>query len=89
MLRQLSSRYATVASRVNMLTPAAQSVRRFNIHEYQSMEMFRKYDVPAMSGGVASSPDEAEAIATKVRSTSHRTHVARTQQRPLASRLNC
>ena len=36
-----------------------------NIHEYQAKEIFRKYGIPIPPGEVATSPQEAEAIARK------------------------
>ena len=35
-----------------------------NIHEYQAKELFRRYGVPVADGGVAFNPDEAEKIAS-------------------------
>ena len=40
-----------------------------NIHEYQAKELFRKYGIPIPPGEVASTPEEAEAIARKYGST--------------------
>jgi succinyl-CoA synthetase beta subunit len=40
-----------------------------NIHEYQAKEIFRKYGIPIPPGEVASSPQEAEAIARKFGTT--------------------
>jgi succinyl-CoA synthetase beta subunit len=40
-----------------------------NIHEYQAKEIFRKYGIPIPPGEVASTPQEAEAIARKFGST--------------------
>ena len=40
-----------------------------NIHEYQAKEIFRKYGIPIPPGEVASTPEEAEAIARKYGST--------------------
>jgi succinyl-CoA synthetase beta subunit len=40
-----------------------------NIHEYQAKEIFRKYGIPIPPGEVASTPDEAEAIARKFGTT--------------------
>ncbi len=40
-----------------------------NIHEYQAKEIFRKYGIPIPPGEVASTPEEAEAIARKFGST--------------------
>jgi succinyl-CoA synthetase beta subunit len=40
-----------------------------NIHEYQAKEIFRKYGVPIPPGEVASTPQEAEAIARKFGTT--------------------
>jgi len=37
-----------------------------NIHEYQARELFAKYGVATQPGGVASTPEEAEAVATKL-----------------------
>jgi len=37
-----------------------------NIHEYQAKEIFRRFGVPVADGGVASTPEEAEAIARKL-----------------------
>ena len=34
-----------------------------NLHEYQSKELFAKYGIPAPTGKVAASPDEAIAAA--------------------------
>ncbi len=42
---------------------------RVNIHEYQAKEIFRKYGIPIPPGEVASTPDEAEAIARKFATT--------------------
>ncbi len=36
------------------------------IHEYQSKELFKKYDIPIPNGGVAFSPEDAVAIAEKL-----------------------
>jgi succinyl-CoA synthetase beta subunit len=36
-----------------------------NIHEYQAKEIFRKYGIPIPPGEVATTPEEAEAIARK------------------------
>ena len=38
---------------------------RVNIHEYQAKEIFRKYGIPIPPGEVATTPEEAEAIARK------------------------
>ena len=40
-----------------------------NIHEYQAKEIFRKYGIPIPPGEVASTPQQAEAIARKFGST--------------------
>jgi succinyl-CoA synthetase beta subunit len=40
-----------------------------NIHEYQAKEIFRKYGIPIPPGEVASTPEEAEAIARKFGAT--------------------
>jgi succinyl-CoA synthetase beta subunit len=40
-----------------------------NIHEYQAKDIFRKYGIPIPPGEVASTPQEAEAIARKFGST--------------------
>jgi len=40
-----------------------------NIHEYQAKDIFRKYGIPIPLGEVASTPEEAEAIARKFGST--------------------
>jgi succinyl-CoA synthetase beta subunit len=40
-----------------------------NIHEYQAKEIFRKYGIPIPPGEVASTPQEAEAIARKFGTT--------------------
>jgi succinyl-CoA synthetase beta subunit len=37
-----------------------------NIHEYQARELFEKYAVPAPAGKVATTPEEAEAIARQL-----------------------
>ncbi len=37
-----------------------------NIHEYQAKELFRKYNIPVPEGGVAFTPDEADAEAGKL-----------------------
>jgi succinyl-CoA synthetase beta subunit len=37
-----------------------------NVHEYQAKQLFRRYGVPIQEGGVASTPDEAEAIAQQL-----------------------
>jgi succinyl-CoA synthetase beta subunit len=37
-----------------------------NIHEYQAKEIFQRFNVPAPRGGVASTPDEAEEVATRL-----------------------
>ncbi|MBI3128282.1 MAG: ADP-forming succinate--CoA ligase subunit beta [Candidatus Tectomicrobia bacterium] len=37
-----------------------------NIHEYQGKELFRKYGVAVPRGGVASTPEEAERVATEL-----------------------
>jgi succinyl-CoA synthetase beta subunit len=37
-----------------------------NIHEYQAKELLDKYGVANSSGGVASTPEEAEKIATSL-----------------------
>ncbi|MCP4647205.1 MAG: succinate--CoA ligase subunit beta, partial [bacterium] len=37
-----------------------------NIHEYQSKELFKKYNIPIPEGGIAFSPDEANAVAGKI-----------------------
>jgi succinyl-CoA synthetase beta subunit len=42
---------------------------RVNIHEYQAKEIFRKYGIPIPPGEVASTPEEAEAIARKFGTT--------------------
>src|SRR5271155_3522609 len=39
---------------------------RMNIHEYQARELFEKYGVAAPAGKVASTPEEAEAIARQL-----------------------
>ncbi len=36
------------------------------IHEYQSKELFKKYNVPIPEGGIAFIPDEATAVAEKI-----------------------
>ena len=40
-----------------------------NIHEYQAKEIFRKYGIPIPPGDVATTPEEAEAIARKFGTT--------------------
>ena len=40
-----------------------------NIHEYQAKEIFRKYGIPIPPGEVASTPEDAEAIARKFGTT--------------------
>jgi succinyl-CoA synthetase beta subunit len=40
-----------------------------NLHEYQARELLKAAGVPMFDGGVASSPDEAEAIARKLGGT--------------------
>jgi len=40
-----------------------------NIHEYQAKEIFRKYGIPIPPGEVATTPEEAEAIARKYGTT--------------------
>jgi succinyl-CoA synthetase beta subunit len=40
-----------------------------NIHEYQAKDVFRKYGIPIPPGEIASTPQEAEAIARKFGST--------------------
>ncbi len=40
-----------------------------NIHEYQAKEIFRKYGIPIPPGEVATTPEEAEAIARKFATT--------------------
>jgi succinyl-CoA synthetase beta subunit len=40
-----------------------------NIHEYQAKEIFRKYGIPIPPGEVATTPDEAEAIARRFGTT--------------------
>tara|TARA_R110002050_G_scaffold287616_1_gene438896 strand:+ start:88 stop:717 length:630 start_codon:yes stop_codon:yes gene_type:complete len=40
-----------------------QAVRYLNIHEYQSQDLLRKYDIAVPSGRVANSPADAEAAA--------------------------
>jgi len=40
-----------------------------NIHEYQAKDIFRKYGIPIPPGDVATTPDEAEAIARKFGTT--------------------
>lgn len=40
-----------------------------NIHEYQAKEIFRKYGIPIPPGEVATTPEEAEAIARKFKTT--------------------
>jgi succinyl-CoA synthetase beta subunit len=40
-----------------------------NIHEYQAKEVFRKYGIPIPPGEVASTPEQAEAIARKFGTT--------------------
>jgi succinyl-CoA synthetase beta subunit len=40
-----------------------------NIHEYQAKEIFRKYGIPIPQGEVATTPEEAEAIARKYATT--------------------
>ncbi len=42
---------------------------RVNIHEYQAKEIFRKYGIPIPPGEVATTPEEAEAIARKFGTT--------------------
>ncbi len=37
-----------------------------NIHEYQAKDVLRRYGVPIPPGEVATTPDEAEAIARRV-----------------------
>jgi succinyl-CoA synthetase beta subunit len=37
-----------------------------NVHEYQAKQLFRRFGVPIQEGAVASTPDEAEAIAQKL-----------------------
>ncbi len=40
-----------------------------NIHEYQAKDIFRKYGIPIPPGEVATTPEEAEAIARKFETT--------------------
>lgn len=48
------------------MTPQQQQVRRFNIHEYQAMTLFGKYNVATPRWKVASSPSEAASAATEL-----------------------
>jgi len=41
--------------------------RRLNIHEYQSMELFKQYDIPVPECFAAKTPAEAEAAAEKLK----------------------
>lgn len=56
-----------LGKRVNTLN--LQPKRFLNIHEYQSLELFKKYDIPAPNGGVATTAEEAEQVATTLSST--------------------
>ena len=43
-----------------------QNIVRFHIHEYQAAELFQKYGIPTPRGAMATTPEEAEAIARKL-----------------------
>jgi hypothetical protein len=58
---------ATSLGRMAMATrratvPAVGAVRNINIHEYQSMELMKSFDIGIPGGHVASTPEEAENI---------------------------
>jgi succinyl-CoA synthetase beta subunit len=58
---------ASSLSRIAMATrraavPAVGAVRNINIHEYQSMELMKSFDIGIPGGHVASTPEEAENI---------------------------
>ena len=36
------------------------------LHEYQAKDLFRKYGIPVLNGGVARTPDEAFAVADQL-----------------------
>lgn len=50
----------------SLLPVLRQPVRHLNIHEYQSLEIFKEYGIPAPNGAVASTAEEAERIAENI-----------------------
>jgi len=54
-----------LASRPRLSSPQHQQQQRrnFNIHEYQSVDLFRKYNIPTPRSRVVSTPAEAESAA--------------------------
>lgn len=44
----------------------SQFIRKLNIHEYQSLNLFKKFGIAAPDGGVATTPQEAEDIANSL-----------------------
>src|SRR5205085_3878345 len=59
-LHALSRRYGSVTHRSTL------SESSVNIHEYQAKDILRRYGVPIPPGEVATTPDEAEAIARRI-----------------------
>ena len=47
-------------------TTAVVQARQLNIHEYQSQDLMRKFDVIVPDGGVATSTEEARALALRL-----------------------
>ena len=45
---------------------SSQPIRRFNIHEYQAVDLFHQYDIPTSRSKVASTADEAQRVAEQL-----------------------
>lgn len=43
----------------SLITPTVGSVRRLNVHEYVSMDVMRKFNIPVPNGGMAETAEDA------------------------------
>eukprot|EP00455_Lapot_gusevi_P055929 TRINITY_DN9175_c0_g2_i1.p1 TRINITY_DN9175_c0_g2~~TRINITY_DN9175_c0_g2_i1.p1 ORF type:complete len:468 (+),score=133.20 TRINITY_DN9175_c0_g2_i1:74-1477(+) len=50
----------------SLVSPKQQQIRRLNVHEYQGINLLRKYGVNVARGGVASTPQEAQKVAEEL-----------------------
>ena len=43
----------------SLIAPSVGAVRRLNVHEYVSMDVMRKFNIPVPSGGMAETAEDA------------------------------
>ena len=69
MFSRMLYRSGSALSRVNLARPCLSvQTRNLNIHEYQSQELMRKYNISVANGDAASSVDEAKTVINKISS---------------------